>query len=90
MSEAAKLKKHTVMLDNRSRLLITGAEDVNGFNEEAVSVKTTAGLLIIKGSNLHIDKLSLETGDVSIDGKFNSLQYVGSDSARSRLGKLFR
>ncbi|HCA04635.1 MAG TPA: sporulation protein YabP [Ruminococcaceae bacterium] len=90
MSETAKPKKHTVMLDNRSRLLITGAEDVNGFNEEAVSIKTTAGLLIIKGSGLHIDKLSLETGEVSIDGKINSMQYIGSNDSRSRLGRLFR
>ena len=89
MSETAKQKKHTIMLDHRARLLITGAEDVNGFNEDAVSVKTTAGLLIVKGSNLHIDKLSLETGDVSVDGKVDSLQYIGSDASRSRLKKLF-
>ena len=38
MSETAKPKKHTVMLDHRARLIITGAEDVNGFNEEAISV----------------------------------------------------
>ena len=74
----------------RARLIITGAEDVNGFNEEAISVKTTAGLLIVKGSNLHIDKLSLETGDLSVDGKIDSLQYIGSDNSRSRLRKLFR
>ena len=85
MSETAKPKKHTVMLDHRARLIITGAEDVNGFNEEAI-----AGLLIVKGSNLHIDKLSLETGDLSVDGKIDSLQYIGSDNSRSRLRKLFR
>ena len=90
MSETAKPKKHTVMLDHRARLIITGAEDVNGFNEEAISVKTTAGLLIVKSSNLHIDKLSLETGDLSVDGKIDSLQYIGSDNSRSRLRKLFR
>jgi sporulation protein YabP len=78
------------MLDHRARLLITGAEDVNGFNEDAVSVKTTAGLLIVKGSNLHIDKLSLETGDVSVDGKVDSMQYIGSDGSQSRLKRLFR
>ncbi len=89
MSETAKPKKHTIMLDHRARLLITGAEDVSGFNEEAVSVKTTAGLLIVKGSNLHIDKLSLETGDVSVDGKVDSMQYIGADGSRSLLKMLF-
>lgn len=90
MTEHNNPKPHSLMLDHRAKLRLTGAEDVNGFNEEAVSVKTTAGLLIIKGSNLHIDKLSLETGDVSIDGKIDSLQYIGSDTPRSKLSRLFR
>lgn len=83
-------KKHTLMLDNRERLVLTGAEDVNGFNEETVSVRTTDGTLIIKGSGLHIDKLNLETGDVAIDGKINSMQYIGSDNSKSKISKLFR
>ena len=90
MSEMPKQKKHTLMLDNRSKLVLTGAEDVSGFNEETVSVKTTCGTLIIKGEKLHIDKLNLETGDVSIDGKINAMQYIGSDNSRSKLSKLFR
>ncbi len=90
MNEAPKLKKHTLMLDNRGKLVMTGAEDVNGFNEETVSVKTTCGMLIIKGEKLHIDKLNLETGDVSIDGKINAMQYLGSDGSRTKLSRLFR
>ena len=78
------------MLDSRSTLVITGAEEVNGFNEETVSVRTSEGTLIIKGSELHIDKLNLETGDVSVDGKINSMQYFGSDSRQSKLSRLFR
>ena len=76
MNELPKAKNHTLMLDNRGKLLLTGAEDVSGFNEETVSVKTLCGSLIIKGSGLHIDKLNLETGEVSIDGKINALQYL--------------
>lgn len=90
MNETPNGKKHSLMLDNRRRLVISGAEDVSGFNEETVSVKTTAGTLIIKGSGLHIDKLNLETGDVSVEGMINSLQYIGHDSSRSRFSKLFR
>ncbi len=89
MGEITKTKPHTLMLDNRSRLAITGAEDVNGFNEEAVSVKTTDGTLVIKGSGLHIEKLNLETGDVSVEGKINAMQYIGGAS-KSKLSKLFR
>lgn len=89
MSEISRSKKHTLMLDNRSRLVITGAEDVNGFNEDAVSIKTADGTLVVKGSGLHIDKLNLDTGDVSVEGKVNALQYIGSAS-NSKLSKLFR
>ncbi len=90
MNEMPKSKKHTIMLDCRSKLVLTGAEDVSGFNEEVVSVKTTCGLLIIKGENLHIDKLNLETGDVTVDGKINAMQYIGSDNSRSKLSRLFK
>ncbi len=90
MNETPAAKKHSLILDNRRKLSLTGAEDVSGFNEESVAVKTSAGTLIIKGSGLHIDKLNLETGDVNVEGMINSLQYIGSDSSRSRFSKLFR
>ena len=90
MAEIAKNKKHTLTLDDRKRLVLTGAEDVSGFNEETVSVKTVDGTLIIKGEGLHIDKLNLETGDVSVDGKINAMQYIGSDNHTSRLSRLFK
>ena len=90
MSDYQSVKKHTLMVDNRQKTVITGAEDVNGFNEETVSVKTTAGTLIIKGSGLHIDRLNLETGDVTVEGRVDSMQYSGGDSQRSRLSRLFR
>ena len=90
MNENIKQKKHLLSLDNRVKLVLTGAEDVSGFNEETVSVKTTCGTLIIKGEKLHIDKLNLETGEVSIDGKINAMQYIGTNDSRSKLSKLFR
>ena len=89
MAEPGK-KSHTLMLDNRSKLSLTGVEDVSGFNEEAVSVRTTDGILIIRGGGLHIDRLNLETGDVSVDGSIDSMQYLGSDGSKSKLSRLFR
>lgn len=90
MSENTNIKKHTLMLESRQKLVMTGVEDVNGFNEETVSVKSSCGTLIIKGEKLHIGKLNLETGDVSIDGKINALQYIGNDMSQSKLSRLFR
>ncbi len=90
MGEMQKTKKHSMMLDNRSRLSLTGVEDVNGFNDETVSMKTVCGTLIIKGEGLHIDKLNLETGDVSVDGKINAMQYLSTGEQRSKLSRLFK
>lgn len=90
MSDIPNNKRHSVMIDNRQKLLITGCEDVNGFNENIVSLSTTAGGLVIKGENLHIDRLNLETGEVSVDGKLTAMQYTGGDASRSKLSKLFR
>ena len=98
MQEMPKAKNHTVMLDNRGKLVMTGTEDVSGFNEETehkyyrelLYLKTSCGCLVIKGENLHIDKLNLETGDVSIDGKINAMQYLGNGASKSKLSKLFK
>ncbi len=83
-------KPHTMLLDNRKKLSLTGVGDVQGFNEELVSITTSLGDLIIRGSKLHISKLNLETGEVDIDGQINSLQYVESRGNKSFIQRLFK
>ncbi len=68
-------KKHNLILENRKNLSLGGIDDVLGFNEETVSLSGTCGILIIRGENLHISKLSLETGEVTLDGKINAIIY---------------
>ncbi len=90
MQEINKTKPHSLMLDNRKSLSMTGVIDVSGFDDQTVNVKTALGTLVVKGSSLHINKLNLESGDVSIDGEINSLQYLSNNrdkSLRSRLLK---
>ena len=82
------LKPHSLVLDNRKKLSLTGVEDVSGFNEETVSLKTTAGGLIVKGSNLHISRLDLDTGDVEIEGIINLLNYTESKSDKGFIQRL--
>ncbi|MCH5298368.1 MAG: sporulation protein YabP [Ruminococcus sp.] len=83
-------KPHTMLLDNRKKLSLTGVSDVLGFNEELVSIKTSLGDLIVRGSKLHISKLNLETGEVDIDGVINSLQYIESRDGKSFMQRLFK
>ena len=89
MPENLVKKPHILTLDNRRLLTLTGVEDVPGFDEQTISVKLCDASLVVKGASLHISKLSLETGDVVIDGDIRSLQYLGAASGSLR-SKLFR
>ncbi len=82
-------KPHNLILDSRKKLSLTGVEDVIGFNDESVSLETTMGNLLIKGSKLHISKLDLDTGDVEIDGLVDVLHYSQSKSDKSFMQRLF-
>lgn len=87
MPENMMKKPHILTLDNRKLLTLSGVEDVSGFDEQTINVKLSDATLVVKGSGLHISKLSLESGDVVIDGLISSLQYLGAStgSLRSRL-----
>ena len=69
---------HRLTLEGRERLTITGVTDVDRFDEAAVILQTTVGSLIVRGDGLHMQTLSLEGGEVSIDGQVDSLSYEDS------------
>ena len=89
MPENRMKKPHILMLDNRKLLTLRGVEDVSGFDEQTINVKLSDATLVVKGAGLHISKLSLESGDVVIDGLITSLQYLGASSGSLR-SRLFR
>lgn len=89
MPENTMKKPHILTLDNRKLLTLSGVEDVSGFDEQTINVKLSDATLVVKGTGLHISKLSLESGDVVIDGMITSLQYLGASSGSLR-SRLFR
>ncbi len=89
MSEQFIKQAHSLILDNRKKLTLTGVTDVMGFDEQTVSLSTDCGTLIVKGENLHINKLNLDSKDVCIDGMINSLQYL-SQNTKTLKSKLFK
>jgi len=60
-----KTGMHSLILENRERLTVTGVVDVESFNDEMVVADTEMGLLIIRGEDLHINKLSVESSELS-------------------------
>ena len=66
---------HRLTLDARSRLSMTGVLEVESFDENAIVLATTRGTLIVRGTGLHLQMLSLEGGQVGVDGSIDSMSY---------------
>lgn len=74
--ERVPVKNHRIELSNRKTLLITGVKDVNSFDEQEILLETELGMLLIRGSKLHIDRLSIERGETDVEGRVDSLIYT--------------
>ena len=82
---------HNVIMEDRRLLTVSGVNDVDSFDEQTVIVFTEMGELTVRGSDLHINRLSVEVGELLIEGKIVSLAY--SDEAPRNAGffsKVFR
>jgi sporulation protein YabP len=77
---------HRLSLDERERLTVSGVEDVESFDESAIVMYTVKGTLVVRGSGLHIDKLSLDGGELSVEGTIDALMY---EAQRRENGGIF-
>lgn len=85
---------HKVELYNREKGTMTGILDVISFDENMIVLDTDMGLLTIKGKDLHVSRLSLEKGEMDMEGRTDSLAYSSNESYRksgqSLLSRLFK
>ena len=81
---------HRLTLDGRSRLTVSGVDEVASFDESSIRMTTRAGDLLSRGSGLHIEKLSLDGGDLLVDGTVDALIYQEPEEPVSFLARLFR
>ncbi len=81
-SQKAKMP-HTLCLENRSRLVLTGIEDVISFDENGLLLQTGDGTLTVDGSDIHIVTLSVESGDLVVEGRICGLYYVDQTVKKS-------
>ena len=82
-----------IILENRSKLSISGVLDVLSFDDQVVILETDLGLLTVKGENLRINKLSIDTSEVIVEGDISSLSYSDKGAEKvggSFLGKIFK
>ncbi len=85
---------HKVQVISRNQTNITGVNDVLSFDAGEILLETEQGILMIRGLELHVNRLTLEKGEVDIDGRIDSLTYSDTTgygkSAESFMGRLFK
>lgn len=94
MEEKQTQGVHKVAITGRRSGTISGVSDVLSFDVNEILLETELGTLTVKGSELHVNRLTLEQGEVDIDGKIDSLIYSNSKGRGNKnetfLGRLFK
>lgn len=77
--------QHRLEMDGREHLIVSGVEDVDRFDENEIVMSTNAGTLVVTGEELHIGKLSLDGGELHVDGRIDALSYEDGGGGRGGL-----
>ena len=81
---------HRLQLEGREKLTVAGVEDVERFDDQCIVLRTGAGTLVVSGEGLHIGKLTLDGGELHVDGHIDSISYEEPAAGRtSLLSRLF-
>jgi sporulation protein YabP len=72
---AERQQRHNITLLGRGKLTISGVDDVESFDEALIVLHTTAGLLIVRGGDLRIEKLSINGGELEVNGRVDAMEY---------------
>lgn len=94
MDEQRIAKTHKLVVNNRKTSTVTGVLDVLSFDLNEILLETEQGMLMVKGTDLHVNRLSVEKGEVDLAGNIDSIAYSNvthsSKQGESLLSKLFR
>ncbi len=91
MSEEKMSRSHSVIVDNRKNITVTGVSEVLSFDENTVITVTLMGELTIKGESLHISGFNRDSGDLSVDGKVSAFAYTDErKGGGSVFGRIFK
>ena len=85
---------HKIVISNRKNGVLNGVIDVLSFDVGEILLETELGMLMIKGNDLHVNRLTLEKGEIDIEGRIDSFTYsdvkASSKQGESFLGRLFK
>ena len=80
---SANERQHNVIMENRSKLMISGVDEVESFEEDNVQLKTVGGDLTLRGSGMKMESYVSEIGDLAITGNVYALVYINDSSKKS-------
>ena len=87
MSEALM---HNIVIENRQRLSATGIQNVDSYEYDCIVAQSECGEIIIKGHDLKITRLSVETGDMTVEGSIDSASYNAPKVSGSFFSRVFK
>lgn len=94
MEDRQASRQHKIILTNRGTCALNGISDILSFDVNEILLETDMGMLMIRGTDLHVNRLTLEKGEVDVSGKIDSLQYSdmakGGRQGESLLSRLFK
>ena len=86
----AQSNKHSIVLEDRKNMTLTGIKEVSNFNEQKIELLTEMDQLTITGRSLHIINFSPNTGDLRLRGTIDSLVYADKNKNRGPVWERFK
>ncbi len=90
MKENVTTKNQSIILEQRRNLRATGVKDIDFFSETKIVLNTCLGELVVRGTDLHVISLITEMGELTLNGKINSLTYNDTSSNANLFKRMFR
>ena len=81
---------HDLIIESRKKITLTGINDVESFDDETITATGNCGEISIRGSALRISSLSVETGDMIVEGQIDAVIYSEAKATGSFLSRVFR
>lgn len=81
-------RRQEISISDRTRLFISGVEDVQSFDDKNIILKSNFGMIAVDGEDLHIGQLSIETGELKIEGRIGGVLFFEPTEQRKKRGLL--
>ncbi len=77
-----------IILRDRKKLVITGVHNVDSFNEECIVVDSELGIIVVRGMDMHINKLDVESASLDVEGEIAVIEYLDQTAPQRKSGFL--